>query len=159
MREYAPLYSRKERVRIALLLLAIMAPLLLIAHFWLIPAISAYTELTNCDSFGDVDGVHLLLYGVFVYLPLSFAIILLLLLGRRCMRVIRAGQDPLPGEKVLRPTKYRYGKAAMIVPALVPFLVVVTVGFSIWGSFQAEKLTRIVAPCSEPQLIKLKPSS
>lgn len=159
MSEYAPLYSRKERVRIALSLLAIITPLLLISHFWLIPAISAYAELANCYSYGDINGVHLLLYGVFVYLPLSFAIILLLLTGRRCMRVIRAGQDPLPGEKVSRPTKYRYGKAAMIMPALILFLVVVSLGFAIWGGFQVEKLTRIVAPCNEQQLIKLKQSS
>ncbi|MFZ9038795.1 MAG: hypothetical protein ACO3DT_12125 [Gammaproteobacteria bacterium] len=156
--EYAPLYSRKERIRIALMLAVIITPIALISHFWLIPRISAYAEFANCYSYGNMDGLQLLLKVAFVYLPLSFAIFLLLLLGRRCIRIIRARQDPLPGEKVLRPTRYRYGNAALILPAVVLLIVIVITCFAIWGSFQADRLGRMAVPCTPEQRIELEQS-
>lgn len=157
MPEYAPLYSRKERIRIAVMLMLIVVPLLLVSQFWLIPGISDFTAVANCVFVGGVNGVQLLLYGVFVWMPLSFATLLLLLLGRRCIRIIRAGQDPLPGEKVLRPTKYRYGRAALLMPVLVLIIEIGMIGFATWGGFQAEKLGRTVLPCREMQPIRLEP--
>ena len=81
--------------------------------------------------------------------------ILLLILGPRSLRIVRAGQDPLPGEKVLRKTKYRYGSAAMLIPAMTLFLVLVCIGFSIWGSFQVDALASNIPPCSEQQKSEL----
>ena len=156
--EYAPLYSRKERIRIALMLAVILAPIALISHFWLIPWISAYAELANCYTYGDINGLQLLLRVAFVYLPLSFAIFLLLLLGRRCIRIIQARQDPLPGAKVLRPTRYRYGNTALILPAVVLLIVIVITCFAIWGSFQADRLGSTAMPCTPEQQIKLEQS-
>ena len=40
MSQYAPLYSKRERIRLALIMAAVFAPLILLAHFWLYPAIS-----------------------------------------------------------------------------------------------------------------------
>jgi hypothetical protein len=157
--DYAPLYSRRERMRIALMLAAIIAPILLISHFWLIPWISTYAEFANCYSYGNINGLQLLLKLAFVYLPLSFAIILILLTGRRCIRIIRARQDPLPGEKVLRPTRYRYGMAAMILPAMVILIVIVIICFAIWGSFQADRPGRGAVPCTPEQQLKMERSS
>ena len=44
MNDYAPLYDRRERIRLALILAAIFAPLILLSHFWLIPWISDYAR-------------------------------------------------------------------------------------------------------------------
>jgi Flp pilus assembly protein protease CpaA len=96
--------------------------------------------------------VQLLLYGVFVGAPLSCALVILLLEGRRSYKVIRIGQNPLPGEKVLRKTKYRYGVAARVQPAALFAIMALLVGVSIWGSFQAQKLSRNITPCNDNQM-------
>ena len=149
MSDYAPLYSKRERIRLALILAAVFLPLLLFAHYCFIPWISAYVPNANCYQYGDHDGLELLIYGVFVAIPLFFALVLLLLLGPRSLRIVRTGQDPLPGEKVLRKTRYRYGIKALLVPLTLLIMLLALVGMSIWGSFQVDKLTSHIVPCSE----------
>jgi len=48
-------------------------------------------------------------YGLFVGLPLTFALLILLILlfeGARAVTMIRLGQSPLLNEKVFKPTQY-----------------------------------------------------
>ena len=155
MNDYAPLYGKKERIRLALMMAAIILPLLLATHFWIIPWITNYVPYANCYQYGDYDGVELLLYAAFVGFPLLFALLLTLLLGPRSLRILRAGQDPLPGEKVLRRTRYRYGIRALPLPAVLAALLLVLLAMSLWGSFQVDKLARHVVPCSEQQKSEL----
>ncbi|MDH3221445.1 MAG: hypothetical protein OEO19_18085 [Gammaproteobacteria bacterium] len=123
----------------------------LLAQFWLLERIASYVQIANCRQYGDLNGMQLLLYAIFVIAPLSLAAIILLLEGRRCIRVLRIGQNPLPGEKVLRKTRYKYGNAARIQPLVLFALILIFVGFAFWGSFQAEKINRMIPPCSSEQ--------
>ncbi len=82
-----------------------------------------------------------------------------LLFGPRSLRIIRAGQDPLPGEKVLRKTRYRYGKMAWLTPIFMFVFVVIFIGMAIWGAPQAEQISRDPAPCSEQQQRELNERS
>jgi hypothetical protein len=156
MDEFAPLYSTRERIGIALKMLAVAASLYLPAHFWFIPWLENYISFANCYYYGDISGMHLLIYGIFVFAPLSLALLIWLLEGRRCLEVLRIRQNPLPREKVLRKTRYKYGRAAMIQPIVLLLTTAAIVGFSIWGGLQAEKLTRSITPCSNEQLQQLK---
>lgn len=155
MANYAPQYGKKERIRLALMLAAIILPLLGLTHFWIIPWISEYVPYANCYQYGGYNGVELLLYAAFVAFPLAFALLLALLLGPRSLRILRAGQDPLPGEKVLRRTGYRYGLKALLLPVTLLVLLLALLGMSLWGSFQVDKLARHVVPCSEEQKSEL----
>lgn len=155
MGNYAPLYSKQERIRLALLLVAIFLPLLLLSHFWIIPWITAYVPYANCYRYGDYNGVEVLLYAAFVAFPLAFALLLALLLGPRSLRILRAGQDPLPGEKVLRKTRYRHGSRALLLPAILLLLLLALLAMALWGSFQVDKLAHHVVPCSEQQKSEL----
>jgi hypothetical protein len=152
MSDFAPLYTTRERIQIVVKILAIATPVYLGSHYWLFPWLSAYAEEANCHIYGDITGIHLLMYGVFVFAPLSLVLLIWLLEGRRCMRVIRLGQNPLPGEKVLRKTRYKFGTAARIQPYVIFFLIAVLIGASIWGGFATQKLTRGIATCSSEQL-------
>ncbi len=156
MNDFAPIVSTRERVKLVLKILAVAAPVYLLAQFWLFPWLQNYASFANCYFYGDITGVHLLMYGVFVFAPLSLALLIWLFEGRRCLSILRVGQNPLPGEKVLRKTRYRYGRAAMIQPCVIFLTLAVLIGASIWGSFQVEKLTRIVKPCSNQQLQQMK---
>ena len=155
MNDYAPIASRRERIRIALILAAVFVPLALLGHFWLFPAITYYAGYANCFAFAGINGVAIMLYGAFVAMPLSFALIALVFMGPRSLRILRAGQDPLPGETVLRKTKYRYGRRALLFPVLTFIIVLLPLAFSIWGSFQVDRLTANIVPCSEQQKIDL----
>ena len=152
MGEFAPLYTTRERIRLVLKILAVAAPVYLLSQFWLFPWLQNYASFANCYIYGDITGAHLLMYGVFVFIPLSLALLIWLFEARRCLKILRVGQNPLPGEKVLRKTRYRYGRAAMIQPFVLFLAIAVLIGASVWGGFQAEKINRMVKPCSDQQL-------
>lgn len=151
MSDFAPMYSRRERIRLALILAGIFAPLILLSHFWLLPAINYYASHANCFYYGDTNGVEVVFYGVFVAIPLSSALVMLLILGPRSLRILKAGQDPLPGEKVLRKTRYRYGRAALRFPLVALAATLAFVGIAVWGSLQVDKMTFDIVPCSQQQ--------
>ncbi|MDH3763346.1 MAG: hypothetical protein OEU50_20415 [Gammaproteobacteria bacterium] len=155
MDEFAPLYTTRERIYMLLKILAVAAPVYLLAQFWFFPWLVNYASFSNCYRYGSITGTHLLMYGVFVFIPLSLALVIWLLEGRRCLKVLAAGQTPLPGEKVFRKTRYKYGRAAMFQPIMLFFVTAAIVGISIWGGFQAEKMTRSIAPCSDQQFRQL----
>ena len=152
MNDFAPIVSTRERVMLFLKILAVAAPVYLLLQFWLFPWLQDYASFANCYFYGDITGVHLLMYGIFVFAPLSLALLIWLFEGRRCLRILRVGQNPLPGEKVLRKTRYRCGRAAMIQPFMLFLIIALLLGISVWGGFQAEKLTRAIADCSSEQL-------
>ncbi len=155
MNGYAPLYSRRERIRLALKLAIIFIPLFLLAHYWFVPWVGEYARYANCYRYGEYNGVEVLMHGVFVGIPLSTALLVALLLGPRSLRIIRAGQDPLPGEKVLRQTRYRYGKMAWLTPIVMVLFVLLFIGIALWGAAQAKQIGRDPPPCSEQQKLEL----
>lgn len=151
--EYAPLYTFRERVVLLLKMLAIALPLLLLAQFWFFDWLEDYASHANCHIYGQITGVHLLTYGVFVLIPLSSGLFVALLLGPRALKILRLGQDPLPGEKVLRKTRYRYGRAARLRSYVLFAFILVFVGIAAWGSLQAKKLTASIKPCPPDQIL------
>ena len=127
----------------------------LMARFWLEPFLSRYAKFANCHQYGTINGAEVLMYGVFAGLPLSLTLFFSVLLGPGSLRAIRARQDPPPGEKVLRPTRYRRGTKALIRPAALLLTISFMLGVSVWGSFQAYEMTRNIAPCSDQQRLEL----
>jgi hypothetical protein len=120
----------------------------LILEFWFFDWLSGYVEKDNCLEYSSIKGTHLLFYGLFVIVPLASAFVLFLVEGRRSIRVIKLGQNPLPGEKVLRPTKYKYGNQAKVQPFAFFAAILFLVGVSVWGGFQAYELTKTIKPCA-----------
>jgi len=147
MSEFAPLYSRRERVAILLKILAAAVPVYIAGYYWIFPWLRRYAKTANCDGFGAFNGLELLLYGLFVGMPLLMAALLWLIEGRRGLRVWRLGQSPLPGEKVLRRTRYRFGAAARIRPLAVLAIIALLVGVSFRGGLEANRLLREIGPC------------
>jgi hypothetical protein len=79
-------------------------------------------------------------YFVFVVLPIGSALTIFAIEGRRCIKVIQVGQNPLPNEKVLRKTKYRYGARAKIQPYAVFLILLFMVGLGVRGIFWANEI-------------------
>ena len=147
MNNFAPEYTKRERISLILKIVAWMIPAYLVVQFWFFDWLSEYAANAHCYQYGNINGVHLLFYGLFVFMPLSFALLLFLIEGRRSLKVMKLGQNPLPNEKVLRPTKYRYGIAAKIQPLAIFSIMIFLIGLSIWGGFQAHALTQDIKPC------------
>jgi hypothetical protein len=149
MSQFAPEYSKRERILMVVKAIAVVLPIYLLAQFWFIDWLGVYAATAHCRQYGNINGMQLLLYGLFVFMPLSFVLLIGLLEGKRAIRVLRLGQNPLPGEKVLGRRKYRYGNAARIQPIGLLTVLVILVGISIWGYFHAEKISRMIPDCSE----------
>ncbi len=147
MSDFAPLYSRRERILIVSKILATALPVYIAGYYWIFPWLRHYVKTANCDRFGDFNGLELLLYGLFVGMPLLMAILLWLIEGRHSLRVWRLGQSPLPGEKVLRKTRYRFGTAARIRPLATLVIVALLAGIAIRGGLEANRLLREIGPC------------
>jgi len=154
MSEIAPEYTKKERIIVLLKVVSWCLPLYILAEFWFFDWLSGYAENANCYKYGSVNGVHFLMYGVFTLMPLSLAVILFLFEGRRSIKILKLGQNPLPGEKVFRPTRYKYGNSAKVQPVIVLVALVFIVGMSVWGGFQAHEITKEVKPCLTPMKLK-----
>ena len=148
---FAPQYTLRERWRMLLLTLLWAVPLLLLTTKIFLPWFDAVVPLAHCHEYLGINGLTLVIYGVLVGLPVSLVVVVLLLEGRRSWRTWRLGQFPLPGEKVLRPTRYVYGRRARLRPALFFMVVLLVCGLSaqgwVWAGNLLPKLTPDLSVC------------
>lgn len=140
MSEYAPQYTRSERIRLLLKYSIWAGPLVLLTHFAFLPWLRGYAARAHCYDYGPVNGLQLVFYGLFVGLPALITLTLYAVEGPRSIKILRGGQSPLPGEKVFRPTKYRYGGRARIRPVLLMLIMLLLVGLALRGLFWAEEI-------------------
>ena len=139
MNEFAPEYSKKERLAILLKHMAWAIPLIVIMNFMFFPWFKVYAENAHCYKYGNISGTEVIFFGLFVGLPLLSAILVALLEGMNCIKILQYGQSPLPGEKVFRPTKYVYGVRAKLKPFLVFIIVAIFIGLSVKGVYSAKQ--------------------
>ena len=144
MNEFAPEYSKKERVALLFKHMAWAIPLFVVTKYVFFPWFDVYAENAHCYSYGNITGTEAVLYGLCVGLPLLSAILLFLVEGLHCIKIIRLGQNPLPGEKVFKPTKYTYGFRAKLKPLFVFLAIAFFVGFSIKGLYSTSQAINMV---------------
>jgi hypothetical protein len=140
MSECAPEYTRREKMALLVKHLAWAAPLFAVTKFWFLPWFKAYAQNAHCQDYGYFTGMHVVFYFVFVFLPIGSALAIFAIEGRRCIKVIQVGQNPLPNEKVLRKTKYKYGSRAKIQPYAVLLILLFMLGLGIRGIFWANEI-------------------
>ena len=152
MSNLAPEYTKRERIVLVVKHLAWVAPLFAVSKLWFFPWLESYAAKAHCYKYGLFTGVHVVFYGVFVGLPLLSAIIVFILEGRRSIRVIQLGQNPLPNEKVFKTTKYSYGLKAKVKPIILLGILLFLIGLSMRGVFWANDIIdasrqKIMQPC------------
>lgn len=140
MSEFAPEYTKKEKLIILLKHLTWATPLILATQYLFFPWFTEFADQSHCYQYAGYSGTELMFYGLFVGLPLTFALLILLFEGARAVTIIRLGQSPLPNEKVFKPTQYSYGVRARIKPIFVLLIIVFLIGLSIKGLFSAQQL-------------------
>lgn len=106
MADYAPEFTEKEKFKIVLMHLAWTIPIVLIAKLLFFPWFNEYADAAHCYDYDYFTGTQVLLYSIFSGIPISFTLLVFAIDGTRSFRVIRRGQNPLPGEKVFHAAKY-----------------------------------------------------
>lgn len=140
MPDFAPEYSKKERVIIILKIFLWAIPLFVFLKLIALPWFDSFAKTAHCFSLGNITGIQIVFYSVFVVLPVSLALMVALIIGPREFRVWKLGQDPLPGEKVFRPTRYVFGWKAKIKPLIFLGITLFFVGLGVRGVFWANDL-------------------
>jgi hypothetical protein len=151
--EFAPEYTKKERIWLIVKNLIWFTPILVFCELWFFDWLGEYAKVAHCYEYGPIKGTHLIMYGLFVGLPFTLATLLFVLEGVKAIKVIKVGQFPLPGQKVVKPTKYKYGNAARISGALLIAAVMFLFGLAAWGFVQAKEITRDIKPCEINQSV------
>ncbi|NHZ93197.1 hypothetical protein F2P45_29915 [Massilia sp. CCM 8733] len=143
--EFAEQYTRAERLRLGLLILPAGLALLVATKLWFFPALAAFAASAECREIGGVNGITLLMYGLFVGLPLLLALVLGATVGVAGYKSLRSGQFPPAGTKVLRPTRIRRGRRATLTGAACLLLALAPLALAAWGWFQAGAQTDAAA--------------
>src|SRR4051812_28081857 len=143
--EYAPTYSREERIRNALIGFGIACAVVFACNFVLFPKLLMLVDHVECQTVFGMSGVALVLWMVFVGLPLASAISLGAFVVPRAVAAIRARQYPAPGRKVNRPMLIRRGRPAVLHGWFELSFIGFFVAIAVWGAFQAAAISRQAA--------------
>ena len=126
---YAPLYSKKDRLKQVMWLLIGTVPLLLLVKFVFNPWLQNM-EQSFCKEWMGFSGMELNFFAIMLML---YALVLgfLLVIVRQIIQIKKSGQFPLPGVKTMSLTKITYGKKAMIKPIIGLALIIVLLVWSV----------------------------
>jgi hypothetical protein len=153
-RAFAPEYSLKEKLRIIAVSLLVGSIFIFAMKLVFFPWLTAFASTNPCNKVLGLSAAQVLWYGMFVGMPMMFALLIGGFGAYQGARVLRDGQSPPVGQKVMRPTRIRVGTAAKVmgwfqVLSFVPF---VLVGF--WGTGPAAELSEkalMTKDCAAPR--------
>lgn len=138
--EFAEEHSLSDKIRLLAIYLAAAVVVVLAAQAWLFPTIREFASSAHCRDVLGFSGVSVLFYGLFVAMPLSFALVVGLTLGRHGCRVLRDVQMPPIGEKVFRPTRIERGRKAKLIGYAQKYSFLLFFAIAVWGLPQASGL-------------------
>jgi hypothetical protein len=145
VKRYAPIYTKNERIKYFVKHALWVVPSFIFTQFWFFPFLDNYSKVAHCFDYGVLTGTHLVLYGVFVGLPLLLALLVFFTKGKKSLKIIKYGQDPLPNEKVFTKTAYIYGTKAKLRAYGVLAYILLALGLGVFGYFWAnETITDIL---------------
>jgi len=146
--EYASQYSTRERWRHVLIGIPAAAVILAVCKWWAFPELRMFAQTAHCRTVLGIPGTSVLMYGVFVGLPLAASISIAAFEAPLAIRSIRMREYPPPGVKVHGKVRVRNGQSARLA-AIRDLLAPTALGcIAVWGGFQASELARSLKPPS-----------
>lgn len=140
MKEYAPQYSKKEKIiRVAI---AGVFGLLVGVLFKLEgePLLQAVAKAPECYEVFGMSGLELLVHILFFWMPLSVFLLSAVLMLPLGVRGLIEGQFPPKGVKVFRPTVIQRGKLGTFKSLIHLLFPLLCFGFVVWGNSQIEPM-------------------
>ncbi|CAH1201492.1 conserved membrane hypothetical protein [Vibrio harveyi] len=146
MKEYAPQYSKKEKI--IRVVIACVFGLLAGVLFKLKgePLLQALAEAPECYEVFGMQGLELLVHILFFWMPLSVFLLSAVLMLPLGVRGLIEGQFPPKGVKVFRPTAIQRGKLGTFKSLIHLLLPLLCFGFVVWGNGQIEPMMEIFQP-------------
>ncbi|MHA2713767.1 hypothetical protein ACXZ7B_03620 [Vibrio owensii] len=144
MKEYAPQYSKKEKIiRVAI---AGVFGLLVGVLFKLEgePLLQAVAEAPECYEVFGMQGLELLVHILFFWMPLSVFLLSAVLMLPLGVRGLIEGQFPPKGVKVFRPTAIQRGKLGTLKSLIHLLFPLLCFGFVVWGNGQIEPMMEML---------------
>jgi hypothetical protein len=161
--DFAEQHTTAERIRLLVIGGLIGGLIVLLFESLLFPWFREFAASAPCRNIFGIEGLTVLWYGVFVGIPLHFAILVGLVFGWRGYKVLRDDQFPPIGEKVYRPTRIRRGPRARLIGYLHYSVPVLFLALSIWGAFAAAELSTMnqpsVAKCTANHSVNRTPGT
>ena len=140
-KEYAPLYTLQERIRLAVIYACVFLLVSLIGYIWLLPELEIFMSTAHCQTFYGYHGLVVMVYGLYVGIPVLTWLTLQVAFTWQGARIILHRQSPPAGTKVLRKTLIVKGREAVmkgwLMILLVPAFFVMLVP---WGIITADEL-------------------
>jgi len=136
--EYAEEYSKPEKIKRILFAVLLSILLLIINEKWFLPFIDWFASTAHCHILLGYSGVFVLLYSMFVGIPLFFAIWIGAIVIPIGINGLIQGQFPPKDLKVYKPTLIIRGWKAHIKSIFHLIFPVLFVALSIWGYFQVD---------------------
>ncbi|MFV0542326.1 MAG: hypothetical protein ACK5L8_01430 [Marinicella pacifica] len=154
--QFAPLYSRRERWRLLLWALVVTGLLALLMITRLLPWLNSFLPTAHCQTIFGINGLSAVMLLMFVAAPLLLVIFLLVFERPKSWRVWRLKQTPLPNEKVMKPTRYRYGNRALLRPIGFLIVIIVLLGLTVWAFILvdniSDQITTEMKTCPQSQI-------
>jgi hypothetical protein len=143
--EFAEEYTFRERVRLVAICALIGGAFVLVGKLWLLPAFSEFVATAECRSVFGVSAMAVVWYGLFVGFPLLIALSFGCTFGWHGYRILRDGQSPPIGVKVVRRTRITRGFASRISGYLYLLAFAPPLALAGWGYFAAASLSHEAA--------------
>ncbi|MFZ3437017.1 hypothetical protein L2D37_04730 [Vibrio harveyi] len=146
MKEYAPQYSKKEKV-IRVVIAGVFGLLAgVLFKFKGEPLLQAVAEAPECYQMFGMQGLELLVHILFFWMPLSVFLLSAVLMLPLGVRGLIEGQFPPKGVKVFRPTAIQRGKLGTFKSLIHLLFPLLCFGFVVWGNGQIEPMMEIFQP-------------
>jgi hypothetical protein len=138
--EFAEEYSPSERKRLIAWYIVVVLLLAGILQLFLLPWLRGFVSTSHCHEVMGVPGTTVLLYGLFVGIPLLSGVVAGILLLPSAIQSITTGRFPPPGTKVFRRTEITTGWQAATRGYATCAVILFLFGMAVWGYFQARDL-------------------
>lgn len=143
--EFAPLYSRRERWRILLKIALILVPVAVIFFLWFLPWLNTFLLSAHCQTLFGFNALTVTMVLMLALPPLLLALFLGVSEGPKSWQVYQLRQTPLPGEKVMKPTPYRYGTRALLRPIALLVIILLLVFFAVWSLWMVNQFSERIS--------------
>lgn len=143
--EFAPMYSRRERWRKIRSIALILIPIAVIFFGWLLPWLNTFLLSAHCQTVLGFNGLTLIMALMLALPPLLLALFLIVTEGPKSWQVYQLRQTPLPGEKVMKPTPYRYRTRALLRPIALLVIILLLVFFAVWSLWMVNQFSERIS--------------
>ncbi|WP_415905512.1 hypothetical protein ACMXYW_05495 [Neptuniibacter sp. QD48_55] len=159
--DYAPEYTKREKIKLIILFMGLGAVLIAAGELWLFPSITRLAEQPHCYSLFDLNGADYLWHLLLIGIPISIFLILAITMLPMAFRGLIQAQFPPKGYKVFKPTPIRRGMRGQFMAGLLMFVIASPLFIAIYGANQLDKMPEIEAPKKSKDLYPaiIKPSS